>query len=67
MPEKYRNERRDFNDNKTKEIVDLINKLNYFCFHGSGADDNCVGCCFEGNAPCPLHVFYTQLVDKLPH
>lgn len=60
-----RNEKRNFKDNVTKEIVDLMASLNYFCFHGSGADDNCGGCCFEGTTPCPLHIFHEQLAEKL--
>lgn len=60
-----RNARRNFDDNITKEIIELVGKLNHFCFHGSGADDDCSGCCFEGDAPCPLAVFHDRLVDKL--
>lgn len=56
---------RTLSDNTRKGIEDLMESLNYFCFHGSGADDNCCGCCFEGQSPCPLHVFYTELVEKL--
>ena len=52
-------------DDVRKEIVDLMNRLNYFCFHGSGADDNCCGCPFEGESPCPLAIFHAKLVGKL--
>lgn len=60
-----RNEKRNYSSNVQKEMTDLLGKLNHFCFHGSGADDNCGGCCFEGERPCPLAVFHDKLVDKL--
>ena len=60
-----RNERRNFDDAVTKEIIELMDNLNRFCFHGSGADDNCSGCCFEENSPCPLAIFFDNLAEKL--
>ena len=60
-----RNMRRNFDDNCTKEMIELLSNLNRFCFHGSGADDDCNGCCFEGCSPCPLNVFYGKLMEKL--
>ena len=60
-----RNMRRNFDDDCAKAMIELLGNLNYFCFHGSGADDDCNGCCFEGDAPCPLSVFYDKLTGKL--
>ena len=60
-----RNFRRNFDNAVTKEMIELIRELNHFCFHGSGADDDCGGCCFEGDAPCPLAVFHDKLVAKM--
>jgi len=60
-----RNERRNFDDAVTKEIIELLGELNRFCFHGSGADEDCGGCIFEGDTPCPLSKFYDKLQEKL--
>lgn len=56
-----RNEKRRFANNVQKEIIDLMGNLNHFCIHGSGADDNCCGCVFENEMPCPLNTFYEKL------
>lgn len=58
-----RNEKRRFIDNEQKELVDLMGHLNYFCFHGSEADDNCCGCVFENEAVCPLNTFCEKLSE----
>lgn len=58
-------EKREFNDN-TEAIGNLLHSLNQFCFHDGGGDDNCVGCCFKEDSPCPLGKFYVQLAEKLP-
>lgn len=58
-----RESKRNFKNDITVEVGKLSQALNYFCFHGSGADDNCVGCLFEKEKPCPLHMFYTKLMD----
>lgn len=60
-----RTERRGFESNKVAEMIKVQQSLNYFCFHGSGADDNCKGCCFENENPCPLNTFYTKLTDEM--
>lgn len=61
----HRNEKRNFSTSAQKEMISLLGSLNYFCFHGSGADDNCCGCCFEGEKPCPLAAFHDKLAEKL--
>lgn len=60
-----RNERQKFDNNVQKAMIDLLGNLNYFCFHGSGADDNCCGCPFEEQQPCPLATFHDKLAEKL--
>lgn len=60
-----RNEKRNLDANVQKAIVDLCGKLNYFCFHESGGDDNCCGCIFAEKTPCPLDTLYKELTEKL--
>lgn len=60
-----RNEKRSIDNTAKKAMIDLLGNLNYFCFHGSGADDNCCGCPFKGEVPCPLAIFYDKLTEKL--
>lgn len=57
--------RRNFNNGNADAIIKLMANLNNFCFHDSGADDDCNGCCFEGYAPCPLAEFYGKLEKEL--
>lgn len=59
-----RNGKRNFGSNVEKEMISLIGSLNHFCFHGSGADDQCRGCPFEEETPCPLAVFHNKLAEK---
>jgi hypothetical protein len=56
-------EKRNLKDARNKEIVELATSLNHFCFRGTRTDDDCGGCCFEGQSPCPLAVFHDKLVD----
>ena len=62
--ETTRNQKRNINNNLTIAIYNLLGHLNQFCFHENGADDNCNGCCFKNNGPCPLAKFYDFLDEK---
>jgi hypothetical protein len=63
--EQLLNEEQNFKDAKINEIAELMHSLNHFCFHGSRTDNDCGGCCFEGQTPCPLAVFHDNLAENL--
>lgn len=46
-------------------IIRLDHALNEFCFHDGGGDENCNGCVFSNNNPCPLASFDKELVKHL--
>ena len=50
---------------KVEEIIGLMDSLNKFCFQGTRTDDDCGGCCFEGETPCPLAEFHNKLAECL--
>ena len=60
-----RTDKRNLSNDRDAATLDLLSQLNYYCFHGSGADENCTGCLFENCAPCPLAVFHDELGNRM--
>ena len=52
-------------DKTDNAIIQLDHALNQFCFHNGGGDENCEGCIFQNNAPCPLARFDQELLKHL--
>lgn len=46
-------------------VYKLLLDLNEYCFHTSEADNDCNGCPFQNEIPCPLNEFYDKLQGHL--
>ena len=60
-----RDNKRNLNPKNEDAIIELMHHLNQFCFHKSGADDNCNGCPCNDCTPCPLNTLHEKLGEAL--